>query len=69
MTVHIRVADPDDAVPLLALRRKLFAETNTMLWEPQEFVATAGDEHMRIKQLTSAKNCTYFATARHSLLG
>lgn len=64
MAEHIRVATPEDAASLLALRRKLFAESNTMLWEPQEFVATEEDERNRIKQLTSTKNCTYLAAIK-----
>ena len=63
MADRIRVATPQDAAELLALRRKLFAESNTMLWEPQEFVATEDDERKLIEQLTSAKNCTYLVAS------
>lgn len=59
MTELIRLATPDDAADLLALRRKLFAESDTMLWEPTELVATEDDERKRIEQLTSSRNCTY----------
>jgi len=70
MTELIRIAKPEDAGELLALRRKLFAESNTMLWEPGEFVATEDDERRRIKQLTSARNCTYFvATCGERIVG
>ena len=68
MPAEIRPAIPTDADALLVLRRKLYGESNTMLWEPHEFVATEDDERQRIEQLTSAPNCTYLVASKHSAL-
>ena len=59
MSVEIRFATEADAGPLLALRRKIFAESNTMLFEPQEFTATIEDERLRVAHLLSVPNSTY----------
>lgn len=70
MTVQIRIAAPADAASLLALRRRLLAESNTMLWEAQEFVATEEDERHRVQQLTSKGNCTYMlASSEEGIVG
>ena len=56
MSVLIRPAEESDARPLVQLRRRLFAETAFMLWEPGEFTATAEDELLFIKRLASRPN-------------
>ena len=64
MPVRIRSADEADAAALVALRRALFAETQFMLWEPQEFVATAEDERKFITWLASKAN-SHLLLAEH----
>ena len=52
----IRRAVEEDAAALIELRRKLFSETEYMLWEPDEFVQTADDEAKRIARLNGRSN-------------
>ncbi len=59
MIHSIRLATEADAAALLALRKKIFAESDTMLWEPAEFTATEDDERKRIRHLNSKANSTY----------
>lgn len=56
MAIAIRRAVETDAASLLDLRRTLFAETDYMLWEPQEFAATEDDERKFIAWLSSKSN-------------
>jgi RimJ/RimL family protein N-acetyltransferase len=56
MPIAVRRASEEDAASLLALRRALFAETDFMLWEPQEFNATAEDEGRFISWLSAKTN-------------
>jgi len=56
MSFHIRRAVEDDAPALVELRRRLFAETSFMLWEPAEFTSTADDERKRIARLHGRAN-------------
>lgn len=56
MSVLIRTAVASDAEQLVQLRRRLFAETSFMLWEPAEFTATAEDERHFIERLSSRPN-------------
>jgi RimJ/RimL family protein N-acetyltransferase len=56
MSIAIRHATETDAASLLELRRTLFAETDFMLWEPQEFAATVEDERKFIAWLSSKSN-------------
>ena len=56
MSVLIRPAEESDARQLVQLRRRLFAETAFMLWEPDEFTATAEDELLFIRRLASRPN-------------
>jgi RimJ/RimL family protein N-acetyltransferase len=56
MSLAVRCACETDAAALLCLRRALFAETNCMLWEPEEFTATADDERKFIAWLASKTN-------------
>jgi RimJ/RimL family protein N-acetyltransferase len=56
MSFLVRRAIEDDAPALIELRRKLFAETSFMLWEPAEFTNTADDERKRIARLQGRAN-------------
>ena len=56
MAFLIRRAVEDDAPALIELRRRLFAETSFMLWEPAEFTNTADDERKRIARLQGRAN-------------
>ena len=56
MLATVRPATEADAPALVELRRKLFAETSFMLWEPAEFTHTAEHERKRIANLTSQSN-------------
>ena len=57
MSYIVRRAVEADACALIELRRKLFAETTFMLWEPAEFSNTADDERKRIARLQGRANC------------
>jgi RimJ/RimL family protein N-acetyltransferase len=57
MSFTVRRAVEDDAPALIELRRRLFAETSFMLWEPAEFTNTAEDERKRIARLQGRANC------------
>ena len=48
MHATVRPATEADASALVELRKKLFTETQFMLWEPAEFTQTAEDERKRI---------------------
>lgn len=54
--MEIRSATIDDAEGLLALRRRLFRETNFMLLEPGEFQSNPEDEGRFIRRVTEASN-------------
>lgn len=56
MSLAIRRAEASDGPALVALRRQLFRETANMLWEPDEFQATAEDESRRIARLNARPN-------------
>lgn len=57
MSILVRTAVESDAEQLVQLRRRLFAETSFMLWEPAEFTATAQDERKFVERLSSRVNC------------
>ena len=70
MDLFIRRAVPGDAEQLVQLRRRLFAETAFMLWEPAEFAATAEDERKFIERLSSRPNsCLLLAVSGSAVLG
>jgi len=70
MSFAVRCATKDDASALLDLRRAVFAETDFMLWEPQEFIATADDERKFISWFLSKTNSRLLvATDGTSLIG
>ena len=56
MTVDVRCAEVDDAEALLAFRRRLFGETNFMLFEPAEFKSTPDDERKFIERFAQRDN-------------
>lgn len=58
--VHLRVASESDAAKLIALRRRLYEETNFLLWEPAEFKVTEVDEAKRIQRVTASGNSAIF---------
>ena len=63
MTFAVRYASEADAAALVALRRALFAETDFMLWEAQEFKATEDDERKFILWLSSKSNSVLLVAA------
>ncbi len=70
MAFTLRRATEDDAASLRDLRRSLFAETEFLLWEPQEFTATEDDERRFISWLLSKTNSVLLvATDGRHLLG
>lgn len=70
MNIQIRAAVEDDAAQLIALRRQLFSETTFMLWEPEEFTATADDERQFIKRLSQRSNsCLLVAVHEEIIVG
>jgi RimJ/RimL family protein N-acetyltransferase len=56
----VRRADESDASSLLTLRKRLFEETEFMLWEPGEFRDTPDDERQRIARLNGQHNAACF---------
>lgn len=56
MHTVVRRATEADAEALIELRRKLFAETTFMLWEPAEFTSTSDHERHRIARLNGQAN-------------
>ena len=68
MSAEIRDAVEDDAAEFLALRRRLFAETAFMLWEPAEFNATIEDEQQYIRRLSNRRNSRLLVAASESSL-
>ena len=62
----VRLVTEADAASVVNLRRRLFAETPFMLWEPAEFVQTAEDERKRIASLNSRPNCLSILTEHKS---
>ena len=56
----IRAAEVADAPALIELRKQIFAETNFMLWEPDEFRESADDERARLQRLAAAHNSAAF---------
>jgi len=56
MSYQVRRATELDALALVELRRKLFAESSFMLWEAAEFTGTADDERARIARLQTQPN-------------
>jgi len=70
MNIGIRTAVENDAAQLVALRRRLFAETSFMLFDPEEFTSTAEDERQFINWLTQRPNSRLLvATHEESLVG
>ncbi len=57
MSYLVRRAVEADALALIELRRRLFAETSFMLLEAAEFTNTADDERKRIARLQGRSNC------------
>ncbi|MEO8330595.1 MAG: hypothetical protein ABI586_11355 [Candidatus Nanopelagicales bacterium] len=70
MSTLVRTAVASDAEQLVRLRRRLFAETSFMLWEPAEFSATAEDEQKFIERLSSRPNsCLLLAVSGLTVVG
>ncbi|MBK1690181.1 GNAT family N-acetyltransferase [Rubrivivax gelatinosus] len=70
MSFSVRHATEEDAAALLNLRRAVFAETDFMLWEPQEFKATEEDERKFIAWLSGKTNSVLLvATEGADLVG
>lgn len=68
--IDVRPAGPADAPALLALRRRLFAETDYMLFEAAEFRATEDDERKLIERLRGSANSNLFvATDGYDIAG
>ena len=64
--VSVRVADVADAARLNRLRKRVFAETEFMLWEPDEFDESVADEERRIVRANEQPNGRCFVEARSS---
>lgn len=63
MSIEIRDAVEDDAAQFLELRRRLFAETAYLLWEPAEFTAATEDERRFIRRLSGQVNSRLLVAA------
>ncbi|MCP5283762.1 MAG: GNAT family N-acetyltransferase [Burkholderiaceae bacterium] len=68
MSIAVRRATEEDAGALLDLRRAVFAETDFMLWEPQEFTATPEDERKFISWLGSKSNSVLLVATESAVL-
>ena len=57
--VLVRHATEADAATILALRSRVFEETDYMLWEPSEFKDTVADEAARINRFNASTNSRF----------
>lgn len=56
MAIEVRHALESDGASVVALRRRLFQETDYMLWEADEFTQSADEESKRITRLNTRPN-------------
>jgi RimJ/RimL family protein N-acetyltransferase len=70
MSHLVRRALESDAAALVALRKKVFAETSFMLLEPSEFTQSDDDERQRIAYVASRSNSLLLVCeSANSLIG